>query len=87
MICLLRSDPNVMKYTGRGIQSKDEVQKFLDTAIPYQKNMDLAFVLSLKKKQVILYCCYVIVRGRQINGYDFTSKIKNCDITDFVGVI
>lgn len=33
----LRSDPDVMKYTEKGVQTREEVQIFLDTTIPYQK--------------------------------------------------
>jgi RimJ/RimL family protein N-acetyltransferase len=33
----LRSDPDVMKYTEQGVQTKKDVQKFLDITVPYQK--------------------------------------------------
>lgn len=37
-IVILRSDPEVMRYTSQArVQTKEEVQKFLETAIPYQE--------------------------------------------------
>jgi RimJ/RimL family protein N-acetyltransferase len=33
----LRSDPDVMKYTEQGVQTKEDVQKFLDITVPFQK--------------------------------------------------
>lgn len=33
----LRSDPEVMKYTEQGAQTKEEVQSFIDITIPFQK--------------------------------------------------
>ena len=33
----LRSDPDVMKYTEQGVQTKEDIQDFLDITIPYQK--------------------------------------------------
>lgn len=33
----LRSDPDVMKYAEKGIQTKNDIQHFLDITIPFQK--------------------------------------------------
>lgn len=44
----LRSDPDVMQYTEQGVQSKEDVQRFLDITIPYQKKygFDLGVVFE-----------------------------------------
>lgn len=46
----LRSDPDVMRYAGRGVQTKDEVQKFLDTVISYQKKHGFGFCSVFEKE-------------------------------------
>ena len=33
----LRSDPDVMKYAEKGVQTEEDIQKFLEITIPYQK--------------------------------------------------
>jgi len=33
----LRSDPDVMKYAEKGIQTKNDILQFLDITIPFQK--------------------------------------------------
>lgn len=54
-ILSLRTDPDVMQYTSQGrIQTKEEVQQFLDTAIPYYEKHGFTFFSVFEKKQVIL---------------------------------
>lgn len=50
----LRSEPDVMKYIGDGtVHSKEQVQKFLEMAIPYQKKHGIGFCSVVEKKSGI----------------------------------
>lgn len=50
-LLVLRSDPDVMRYIGDGtVHSKEQVQKFLDIAIPYQKKHGIGFCSVFEKE-------------------------------------
>lgn len=46
----LRADPDVMKYVGKGVQTKDDIQCFLSVAIPYQKKHGFGFCSVFEKE-------------------------------------
>jgi RimJ/RimL family protein N-acetyltransferase len=77
----LRSDPDVMKYSEKGVQTREEVQTFLDTTIPYQKRYGYDICSVFEKcsgdfvGQAGLFCTENIAEQSEVEiGYSLHKK-------------